>query len=284
MKAPKLLSPAPSVDAGWSIVGGRGSNNKGRHGNDRKLTPASHPTTPVISQGTYGGGRGGSGSDRCNNSGGRSGGSGSGEGRSGGSNSGYNSGISSGGGRSGGGGQGGTSGGRRSGSGGGGHGSGGPTNNNNNNNSGGQRRKAPRSTSQGTTPHTHTVLSVSFKTMDEVILLEVTGGGILGSTTMTEVERSVIRRSAADFLACRMHYLEPPPSGSKPWHPHDKCAWKSNDRVAQIQQEMSQLWNYKPLEVNNETRWKLRVMEPDAILYWWRYAGCHFECRRTRLP
>ena len=121
---------------------------------------------------------------------------------------------------------------------------------------------------------------------DEIVLFHTRGSGD------TDAERAVQRRSMAAFLSCRMNYLDPPAS----WTPHEKCLWKdpaengANDdndtsikaksqpdgeegekeyettttpssRIEQIEAQMKVLWHFKPLEVNEETRWKARSIE-----------------------
>ena len=59
-----------------------------------------------------------------------------------------------------------------------------------------------------------------------------------------------------------MNYLDPPEQGA--WTPHEKCLWKDKgdeSRIEQIEAQMKVLWHYKPLEVNDETRWKARSIE-----------------------
>jgi MIF4G domain len=128
---------------------------------------------------------------------------------------------------------------------------------------------------------------------DEILLLQSTGAGD------TELERSIVRHAASTFLECRGHYLQPlaidpaaqplpsndatakdkksikqTPSASlasaaavtsstgeiEYWTPHERCIWDEHDREAIIQEEMNKLWSYKPLEVNDETRWKARSL------------------------
>ena len=59
-----------------------------------------------------------------------------------------------------------------------------------------------------------------------------------------------------------MNYLDAPPAGE--WTPHEKCLWTDGSRVDMIEAQMKILWHYKPLEVNDETRWKARSIEGGA--------------------
>ena len=83
---------------------------------------------------------------------------------------------------------------------------------------------------------------------EDVQLYNVQGEG------KTDFEKSIVRRSVDQFLARRLDYLEEP---TIEWNKHDRWSWSSPDRISIIQQSMA---NYKPLEVNDETRWKARVM------------------------
>jgi len=118
---------------------------------------------------------------------------------------------------------------------------------------------------------------VSLTPWNEIILLNTKGSG------ETDNEKQVERHSVAAFLACRMEYLTAPPklkdlrkqqqqqegeeknSGEETtattetefcWDPWEKIVWKDKKRTAAIQTDMKLLWDYKPLEINHETRWK----------------------------
>jgi translation initiation factor 4G len=83
----------------------------------------------------------------------------------------------------------------------------------------------------------------------------------------TDAEKAVQRRSIAAFLSCRMDYLDAPENDA--WSPHDKCLWKdgkSATRVDQIDEQMQTMWHFKPLEVNDETRWKSRSLQEGGVV------------------
>jgi len=97
---------------------------------------------------------------------------------------------------------------------------------------------------------------------DEIVLFNTRGSGD------ADAERAIQRRSMAAFLSCRMNYLDPLPEGR--WTPHERCLWKDGKdgpRVEQIEAQMKVLWDFKPLQVNDETRWKARSIEgaPGAV-------------------
>lgn len=81
----------------------------------------------------------------------------------------------------------------------------------------------------------------------------------------TDQEKAVVRIAASTFLSCRLQYMNPPAENFKP---HEKALWSgpSEARMDKIRSEMDVLWNYAPLSVNEETRWKPKVMigEDDA--------------------
>jgi hypothetical protein len=112
-----------------------------------------------------------------------------------------------------------------------------------------KERKAPAKTSSKT----------PMVNLKDVTLFTETGTG------NTAQEKVVVRLSMEHFLATRLNYLDPPTVSadgeSSHWTPHARCIWTSQDRGNQIQEEMKALWDYKPLEVNDDTRWKARVME-----------------------
>ena len=89
----------------------------------------------------------------------------------------------------------------------------------------------------------------------EIVLLNTLGSGT------TDEEKLVQRQSVAAFMACRMEYLDPAPTkqpedGSFFWTPFDKCTWHHKNRAEKIEEDMKIYWNFKPLEINEETRWK----------------------------
>ena len=111
----------------------------------------------------------------------------------------------------------------------------------------------------------------------------------------SDTERLVVRIDVEDLLAMRMNYLAPPSSweGEDATKPPAACLWDSPTRISDIeeaynapriggdvsQREMAKqgggrrhsthndtapaLEDCKPLEVNDETRWKAKVMEGD---------------------
>jgi hypothetical protein len=122
--------------------------------------------------------------------------------------------------------------------------------NNNNNNKGGNSNKA-RS-----------------KALEEIELWNTTGSGT------SAAQKAVHRTSCAKFLSCRLQYLDAPlavapeketeENPELEYTPHKNCHWTAEDRVEMIQTEQEALWNYKPLQVNDDTRWKAKVMLADA--------------------
>jgi hypothetical protein len=123
-------------------------------------------------------------------------------------------------------------------------------------------------------------------------LLDTTGAGD------TPAQKAVTRISARDFLKLRLEYLDAPTvttttvttdddtpsSSSSPWEPHVACAWTSETRLEELlalsskaielgdvskdtpkQKETAPaLEDCKPLEVNDETRWKPKTLQDDA--------------------
>jgi hypothetical protein len=86
---------------------------------------------------------------------------------------------------------------------------------------------------------------LSSKSLDDIVLLET--------------DTTVQRVSLASFFNCRMQYLEPPPSSQ--FKLHKLFSWDNDaNRLAHIEAEMDSLWNFTPLQVNDETRWKAKVM------------------------
>jgi MIF4G domain len=88
------------------------------------------------------------------------------------------------------------------------------------------------------------------KSLDEIVLFNVTGSG------MTVQEMHVVRCSADLLLSQRLQFTEAP----LVWTPHNRCHWQAPDRMRKIEQEQSLYYNFKPLQVNDETRWKSKVI------------------------
>lgn len=91
---------------------------------------------------------------------------------------------------------------------------------------------------------------------DDIMLLDHSGNGA------TEAEKTVTRVSISKFFSCRMQYLDGPAG----WEPEPKAHWRDGNRRKYIEDQMGTLWNFKPLEVNDETRWKTRTMLDDDEL------------------
>ena len=101
----------------------------------------------------------------------------------------------------------------------------------------------------------------------------------------TDAEKAVKRINAADLLAMRLNYLDPPSFwSSEATQPPSACLWDSPTRISDIEEgsnapriggDVSKnnrgksnpvdtappLEDCKPLEVNDETRWKAKVMD-----------------------
>lgn len=86
----------------------------------------------------------------------------------------------------------------------------------------------------------------------EIHLLTVTGAG-------PPPEQSVIRVPMEVLLNRRLQFVEAPEVG---FTPHERCHWVDHDRVERIRHDMNMIFDYKPLEINDETRWKSKVMRP----------------------
>ena len=140
-----------------------------------------------------------------------------------------------------------------------------------------QQQKQLQSTDQQQQqPEEETVVRTNW---DEIVLWNSMGMGT------TEAEKSVIRRSVVTFMSCRMDYMDEPPvlvpgkgeeegkiveddNGVFHWTPFPHCIWSKHDnnmnnnsgavldREAYWKQDMNSLWNYKPIEIDHETRWK----------------------------
>lgn len=99
----------------------------------------------------------------------------------------------------------------------------------------------------------------SFKPLEEIELWERTGFG------STEEEKAVIRLPLNTFFNCRMQFLDAP---GPEVEVKDKLDYSSNlcrfrteeERMESINEEMKALWNFEPLKVDDQTRWKSRVM------------------------
>mmetsp|Transcript_2565 Transcript_2565/g.3594 ORF Transcript_2565/g.3594 Transcript_2565/m.3594 type:complete len:452 (+) Transcript_2565:243-1598(+) len=100
----------------------------------------------------------------------------------------------------------------------------------------------------------------------------------------TDAQKAVSRIIASDLMAVRLQFLDAPEEG---FDPPDHCAWTSETRVTEIQEAHQgpnvlgdvsaekrprkkpvetapPLEDCKPLEVNDETRWKAKVFDPNA--------------------
>jgi translation initiation factor 4G len=93
--------------------------------------------------------------------------------------------------------------------------------------------------------------SVASSNAEIALLFLQTGDGY------TKEEQSVIRRSSDFLLSHRLTFLDPPNS----WTPHERCQWTSHDRIQAIQIEQAKLFNFKPLQINEQTRWKPKVLK-----------------------
>lgn len=243
-KKPSSIAQAAARGSGGNASGGRGGGS------------------------ASGGGRG----DYNNGRGGASGGSGDARRNSANSNNKSGGGGGRGGGGRGGGGRGGdpknkNSNQKHTNSGGGGRGG---HNNNSNNNSGGGKNNNNNNNSGGNNNNNNKGRS---KALAEIELWDTTGSGT------SAAQKAVHRVSCAKFLSCRLQFLDAPkvvvpvPAAAETeteetttttvtleWSPHERCEWTAADRVEQIGAEQERLWNYKPLAVNDDTRWKAKVM------------------------
>jgi len=122
---------------------------------------------------------------------------------------------------------------------------------NSKNNSYNKKGGSDKNAQAGTTPR------LPSKNLQEIETLNTTGAGT------TPQQKKVTRVSAAKFLKCRLQYLDAPTGAT--WTPHERCHWTDKGRVDIIQTEQERLWNYKPLQVNDETRWKAKVMLDDTV-------------------
>ena len=103
---------------------------------------------------------------------------------------------------------------------------------------------------------------------EEIVLLHSTGMG------NGEAEKSVVRCSVTSLMTCRLDCLDAPSEPSDQtgdsdmvWTPISRCVWTSDaDRRRTIQADMNVLWNYKPLEIDHEKRWKKPVDEEGEAL------------------
>jgi translation initiation factor 4G len=93
------------------------------------------------------------------------------------------------------------------------------------------------------------------KLLSEIFLLNATGAG------KTDAEKRIVRYSADALLGLRLKYTDPPPADRGHWTPHERCLWTGRGRVATIEREHAKVFNYKPLEVNDDTRWRAKVMK-----------------------
>lgn len=76
----------------------------------------------------------------------------------------------------------------------------------------------------------------------------------------TAAEQRVIRVSQQLFFARRMDFLD----ALEGWACHERCHWIEEGRVEQIESQMESQFGFKPLKVDDETRWKAKVMRQDA--------------------
>jgi MIF4G domain/MA3 domain len=99
------------------------------------------------------------------------------------------------------------------------------------------------------------------KSLDEISLLNTNGTG------STLLKQQVIRCSAELLLSQRLFFTDAPLC----WTPHDRCHWQAPDRILRLEQENSLFHNFKPLKINDETRWKSKAISrkvgivPDTV-------------------
>lgn len=234
------------------------------------------PPSSVLQEAAKGGGGGGSGGGGGGGGRGAPGGGRGAAGRHSSGGRGGNKDHNSGGGRGGRGGGGRSGGGRHSGD--------DRNNNKNKHNDGGSGRgKNSTSTNTNTNSNNNTNTNKSrSKALEEIELWNTTGSGTVAA------HKAVFRVSCAKFLSCRLQYLDEPlslptggtgtdaenqtpttptptptPTPTLEYTPHKNCHWTAENRVEMIQTEQEALWNYKPLQVNDDTRWKAKVMLAD---------------------
>ena len=145
--------------------------------------------------------------------------------------------------------------------------------NNNGSKNGNVKNKALpiRSTSHGGNSgkpnHSH-----SKRSLDKVELFTVTTEQVGNTTTGTDNignATSILRRSADFLLSFRLLYLEAPThtSSDVTFTPHNRCDYRllnNDDRILKIQQEQSLYYNFKPLIVNNQTRFIPKVIQKNS--------------------
>lgn len=158
---------------------------------------------------------------------------------------------------------------------------------------GGGHRKAPdrSQSSSATISSHHNNQQNNNRHVKEIILYNTTGSG------NNKKERQVIRLSAETFLSKRLMYLDAPPVRTedddinddtdnrddsnnttnknknrnnifqqqpyitKFWQPHQRCLWTSEVRIEAIENDTAKYLDYKPLQTNDDTRWKAKVMK-----------------------
>lgn len=95
--------------------------------------------------------------------------------------------------------------------------------------------------------------------LQEICLLSSTGSG------ESAEQQQIVRFSADLLLSRRMLYTDAPaPDSGISWTPHDRCWWQAPDRLQKIEQEQSLYYNFKPLQINDETRWKPKLLAGGA--------------------
>jgi len=91
-------------------------------------------------------------------------------------------------------------------------------------------------------------------TRGEVELFNSTGMG------NSAADRRVVRHAQDALLARRSQFLE-----CNQCIAHERCRWRESDRIEFITEQMKTLFNFVPITVNEETRWKAKVMKEDGV-------------------
>lgn len=117
---------------------------------------------------------------------------------------------------------------------------------------------SPNKTSSQQQQHHHrpslskpTTRMTSSNNHEDITLLAITGTGT------TNIEKNIIRHSADQILQFRLQYLDAPIH----WTPHNRCLWKSSDRRTRIELHQAMVYNFKPLQINELTRWKPKSIQ-----------------------